>query len=229
MKKMDKEDGLNGQTKDIAKLKIEIENISSLIKMVNLNAKYIPNTVQHQEIWCPLPDPHNEDSSKPFFPYIEESIVKKIMSIESPKISASNDKENDGVAGSQNVEKTLNNMKILLLLGIGVFSDRFHNEEYMEIMKQLASQQKLYLIIAQSDYIYGTNYQFCHAFISKDLTQHMTSQKIIQAIGRVGRGKLQQSYTVRFRYNALLEKLFLPIETANNNEANNMNKLFSSA
>lgn len=229
MKKIDKDDILNGQNKEVAKLKIDIENISSLIKMVNLNAKYIPNTIQHQQIWSPLTDPNKEESSKPFFPYIEESIVKKILSIESPKISASNDKDNNGTASSQNVEKILNNMKILLLLGIGVFTDRFRNDEYMEIMKQLASQQKLYLIIAQSDYIYGTNYQFCHAFISKDLTQNMTSQKIIQAIGRVGRGKLQQSYTVRFRCNALLEKLFLPIETANNNEANNMNKLFSSS
>ena len=32
----------------------------------------------------------------------------------------------------------------------------------MDIMKKLAEEQKLYLIIASSDYIYGTNYQFCH-------------------------------------------------------------------
>ena len=36
-------------------------------------------------------------------------------------------------------------------------------------MKKLAQNQKLYLIIASSDYIYGTNYQFCHGYLSKDL------------------------------------------------------------
>ena len=34
-------------------------------------------------------------------------------------------------------------------------------------MKRLADEQKLYLIIASSDYIYGTNYQFCHGYLSK--------------------------------------------------------------
>ena len=36
-------------------------------------------------------------------------------------------------------------------------------------MKELAYQKKLFLIIATSDFIYGTNYQFCHSYISKDL------------------------------------------------------------
>ena len=51
-------------------------------------------------------------------------------------------------------------MEDLLLMGIGVFIHE--NKEYMDIMKKLAEEQKLYLIIASSDYIYGTNYQFCH-------------------------------------------------------------------
>ena len=32
--------------------------------------------------------------------------------------------------------------------------------KYNEIVKDLAQNQKLFLIIASSDYIYGTNYQF---------------------------------------------------------------------
>ena len=36
-------------------------------------------------------------------------------------------------------------------------------------MKELAVKQHLYLIIASSDYIYGTNYNFCHGYIAKDL------------------------------------------------------------
>ena len=37
--------------------------------------------------------------------------------------------------------------KILLLMGIGVF-EKNPNIKYMEIMKKLAEEQKLYLIIA---------------------------------------------------------------------------------
>jgi hypothetical protein len=52
----------------------------------------------------------------------------------------------------------------------------------------------------------------------------MTQQKIIQALGRIGRNKIQQEYTVRFRDNALIERLLNPVDY--NLEAINMNKLF---
>ena len=48
-------------------------------------------------------------------------------------------------------------------------------------MKRLAEQQKLYLIIASTDYIYGTNYQFCHGYIGKDLAG-LSQEKIIHTI-----------------------------------------------
>ena len=51
-------------------------------------------------------------------------------------------------------------------------------------MKELATTQKLFMIIASTDYIFGTNYQFCHGYISKDL-EAMTQEKAIQAVGRV--------------------------------------------
>jgi len=92
-------------------------------------------------------------------------------------------------------------------------------------MKQLCVEQKLYLIIAHSDYIYGLNYQCCHGFIGKDLT-NMTHQKILQSLGRVGRGNTQQTYTVRFRENESIQKLFSP--SGDNLEAIVMNRLFSS-
>jgi hypothetical protein len=95
----------------------------------------------------------------------------------------------------------------------------------MEIMKRLADSQKLFVIIASSDYIYGTNYQFCHGFIGKDL-KNMTQQKIIQAMGRIGRNNIQQDYSVRFRDDAILESLFMPPEE--NREALIMSKLFVS-
>ena len=90
-------------------------------------------------------------------------------------------------------------------------------------MKKLAEHQKLYLIIASSDCIYGTNYQFCHGYLSKDL-QNMTQEKMIQAFGRVGRQNNQMDYTIRIRDVDLIKKLFLPEE--NKIEVKNMNRLF---
>ena len=53
----------------------------------------------------------------------------------------------------------------------------------------------------------------------------MTQQKTIQAMGRIGRNKMQQEYTIRFRNNDMLYQLFkTPSE---NKEAIIMNKLFS--
>ena len=117
-----------------------------------------------------------------------------------------------------------NNYKVLLLLGIGTF--KLHkNARYMEIMKLLADEQKLFMIIASTDYIYGTNYQFCHGFIGKDLMQS-TQQKIYQAMGRIGRNNIQQDYTIRFRDNDMLLRLFN--KSNNNLEVINMCKLFTS-
>ena len=91
-------------------------------------------------------------------------------------------------------------------------------------MKKLAEKQKLFVIIASSDYIYGTNYQFCHGYLSKDL-QNMTQEKLIQALGRVGRKNIQKSYSIRLRDNNIVEKLFM--EEENKIEVRNMNRLFA--
>jgi len=96
--------------------------------------------------------------------------------------------------------------------------------EYEELVKKLAEEQKLFLILTSSDYIYGTNYQFCHGFIGQDL-QNMTAHKTLQAMGRMGRNKYQQEYSVRFRDNDMIHRLFcIPKE---NREAINMNSLFN--
>ena len=95
--------------------------------------------------------------------------------------------------------------KILLLMGIGVFMEH-PSIAYTEIMKRLAEEKKLYMIIASSDYIYGTNYQFYHSYIGKDLS-YMTQEKTIQAMGRVGRNNIHQSYSIRFRDDELIKKI----------------------
>jgi CRISPR/Cas system-associated endonuclease/helicase Cas3 len=82
----------------------------------------------------------------------------------------------------------------------------------------------LYLVIASSDYIYGTNYQFCHGYLSKDL--NLTQEKIIQAMGRIGRNNIQQTYTLRFRDDQQILKLFT--SETEKPEIINMNRLFNS-
>jgi hypothetical protein len=172
----------------------QVEIIKKKIQTVELQKVYVPNTKDHLRKWTDKDDITNEFTSD-----IDDDIVEEIMLL--------------------NVEKA---WKILLLMGIGVFV-KDNDIRYSEIMKKLAEHQKLYLIIASSDYIYGTNYQFCHGYLSKDL-QNMTQEKMIQAFGRVGRQNNQMDYTIRIRDVDLIKKLFLPEE--NKIEVKNMNRLF---
>ena len=114
--------------------------------------------------------------------------------------------------------------KILLLLGIGVFK-KHSDTRYSEIMKKLAINQQLFMIIASTDYIYGTNYQFCHGYISKDLIKTLTQEKLIQSFGRVGRNHKQQDYSIRICDNSIMDKVFL--YEKDKKEVFNMNRLFS--
>jgi hypothetical protein len=180
---------------DAKTLLAEINKLRKEIKMVSLDPMYVPNTKPHQEIWTP----NGQICENTFLPSIDEATTRYIMSLD--------------------IE---NNLKVLLLLGIGMFMEK-PNIKYMEIMKRLADEQRLFIIIASSDYIYGTNYQFCHGFIGKDL-KNMTQQKTIQAMGRIGRNNIQQSYTVRFRDDAMIRALFE--KPSENLEARNMCELF---
>ena len=198
-KKMEKE----SFKPEVRKLLNNIEALRGEIIFVAMDPMYVPNTRQHQAIW--VPNGHIVEHA--FVPIIDESAVREIMELD---------------VDTQ--------MKLLLLLGIGVFVERTlasstaNYTAYMEVMKRLSQDQRLFLIIAASDYIYGTNYQLCHAVLGKDL-QNMTQQKIIQAMGRVGRSNIQQSYTVRFRDETLITKLFLPISLNDNVEAQQMCRL----
>ena len=113
--------------------------------------------------------------------------------------------------------------KILMLMGIGIFNPDEDMGDYNDIMKELAEQKYLMCIIASSDYIYGTNYQFCHAFLTEDMTDIMTQEKIIQAIGRVGRKEKNKKFTFRFKNNKMIEKLYIKQNTI---ESDNMNRLY---
>jgi len=184
----------SSNSKTVEILENQIENLRSQLFHLSLNPHYIPNSEEHQEKWTNSKHPNAFRSS------LTENDVKSIMELE---ISLQ--------------------YKVLVLMGVGVLIQQ-EKKEYEEIVKQLADDQKLFLILTSSDYIYGTNYQFCHGFIGKDL-QNMTPQKTLQAMGRVGRNKHQQNYTIRFRDDNMIHNLFKTPKI--NREAHNINLLFS--
>jgi hypothetical protein len=165
----------------------------NLIK-IELDKEFVPNTLDHLKKYY-----KSEWLGKSFTSDIPESAVEKIMLLEVDSI-----------------------WKVLLLMGIGVFTNHT-SRDYVAIMKDLAQNQQLYLIIASTDYIYGTNYQFCHGYIGKDL-KDLTQEKLIQALGRIGRMDTKKEYSIRLRLNEFIDTLFMP--STNKIEVNNMNRLF---
>ncbi len=195
-KKMSREysDEPHGKLNKTNKLRDELSAMQRSIKSVNLSDVFVPNKSAHIDRWASDVEVSNAFSSN-----VSDEHVRDIMAV-------------DGVSDV---------WKILLLMGIGVFAN--HNSlAYTEIMKKMASEQRLYLIIASSDYIYGTNYQFCHGYLGKDVI--LTQQKMLQALGRIGRHNDQKEYSVRLRENGHSQLLFMPSD--NHIEAQNMNRLF---
>ena len=189
-----KKAGPNLNDKKTAELMERYEGLRSQMKRIRLGSRFIPNSESHLEHWNHL------DAKTAFTSSIDDEVVEKIMMLE--------------------VEP---NWKVLLLMGIGVFA-KHTNIDYVAIMKELAVRQKLYLIIASTDYIYGTNYQFCHGYIGKDLSD-LSQEKLIQAFGRVGRSNARQDYSLRLRSMEMIDTLFQ--EQKDKIEVMNMNRLFS--
>ena len=183
----------------IVKMRDTLEELKKMVKSATLNDVFVPNKLSHLEKWA-----ENLNTKSAFTSNIDEQTITSIMLL-------------------KDVEDS---WKVLLLLGIGVFTEH-KSIAYTEIMKKLADKQLLYLIIADSDYIYGTNYQFCHGYLSKDL--NMTQEKIIQALGRIGRNNIQQEYSARFRDDAQIKTLFTSFKSEDKPEVLNMNILFNSA
>ena len=189
-----------GASKDkkVVQLQDQIDMLRSMVKHASLSDIFIPNKLAHIQKWADGLPTKNAVTSN-----IDEETIISIMLL-------------------KNVEDS---WKVLLLMGIGVFTSH-ESIEYTEIMKKLADKQQLYLIIADSDYIYGTNYQFCHGYLSKDMK--MSQEKIIQALGRIGRNNIQQEYSVRFRDDETIETLFKTFMPEEKPEVVNMNVLFTS-
>ena len=113
---------------EMKQLRRKIENLQQQIKSISMPEVYVPNTPDHSFKWSQA-----NETRHSFTPVISDQHVIKLMQL------------ND-------VEPI---WKLLLLMGIGVF---MHHDSvgYVEIMKELAQEQKLLLILATDDYIYGT-------------------------------------------------------------------------
>lgn len=181
-------------------LQTKIETLYEEIQPITLDSVYIPNTLDHLHKFNYV---KAEDEGVPYISNISDDTIRRIMNIH----------------GVDELHK------LLLMMGVGVFTQH-NNVDYTELIKQLASEQKMLVIFASPDYIYGTNYQFCHSYICDDLLD-MSREKCIQAMGRVGRNHIQQTYSIRFRNDTILRKLFN--QDDNQTEVTNMNKLFSSS
>ena len=170
---------------EVRRMQESIDELRRQVKWGALNDMFVPNRAEHLKRWAPHLTEDTIAVMNPFTSRVEPEDVERIM-----------------------VLRIENIWKVLLMMGIGVMTEQSNsNKTYTEIMKDLAHNQRLYLIIASTDYIYGTNYQFCHGYLGRDLND-ISQEKIIQALGRIGRNKLQQEYSIRFRDDAHLLKIF---------------------
>lgn len=189
---------------EVRRLQEKLDELRQQVQWGALNDMFVPNRAEHLKRWAPHLTEEAIAAMGPFTSRVEPEDVERIM-----------------VLPIENI------WKVLLMMGIGVMTEQSNsNKTYTEIMKNLAQNQRLYLIIASTDYIYGTNYQFCHGYLGKDLSD-ISQEKIIQALGRIGRNKLQQEYSIRFRDDAHLLKIFQASAVAKP-EVVNMARLLSS-
>jgi hypothetical protein len=111
------------ENRQISKMSEQINNLKSIIKRATIDDMFIPNKLTHLNKWAE----GLSNVSRSFTSSIDDDIVESIMLLKDVDDS----------------------WKILLLLGIGIFTDH-RSTDYSEIMKQLADKQKLYLIIASN-------------------------------------------------------------------------------
>ena len=176
----------NRADEEVRILRSKMVALSGSYRQLQLPPVYHPNSPEHVNKWRavpPLPRP-------PFSGSVTGKDIARIINAVDVPV----------------------NCKLLLMMGIGVFAST-NSSEYALLVEQFAVERKLYLIITSPDYIYGTNYQFCHGYLGKDLTG-LSSDMIIQAMGRVGRSDAHGMYTFRFRDDQVITDLLFRNEVS---------------
>lgn len=182
----------NRVSDEVKKIQSEIQRLQSSVCSISLPEKFIPNKHEHLKRFNKL-----DKLSSAFTSDLEPSVLEKVLTLE------------------------MNHAwKVLLMMGIAVFSIDVQ-PKYVEIVKELTAREKMFAVFATKDFIFGTNYQFAHLYVGKDLTK-ISQEKLIQTLGRVGRGK-HVPYTIRLRDESFIKKLFMPQE---NIEGKTMERLY---
>lgn len=200
---------------DALELHNQIEKMKNSLLELKIENIYKPNTRDHFKKWCSE--------------YLEYDSCDAFTSTIN----------NDSIANILNLQCLNKLYKFMIMLGIGIFSNSIieekeeyinsefierENQKYVEIVKELAENKSLYLILANSDYIYGTNYQFSHCYLGKDM-KDMSQEKIIQCIGRIGRQVKNKHFSFRFRSSENIKSLY-SIPYNDTIELVNLKKLF---
>lgn len=182
----------NRVSPEVKKIQEELKRLQASVHTIALPNGYVPNKYEHLSRYDQL-----DKLPIAFTSSVDTSTIEKVLTTD---IDAS--------------------WKVLLMMGIGVFSAEAP-PRYMELVKEQVMKQKMYLVLATTDYIYGTNYQFANLYLGKDM--RLSQEKLIQTLGRVGRGK-QVPYSIRFREDAFAKILFTPQDSP---ESRIMLRLFS--
>lgn len=209
---------------DVLELKKEINHLESCIKRLRLDDIYVPNSRDHWNQWYNQYVNMIDHDAKQY-------TSSENITYENSNVFTSNMDEH-AIMSILKLDQLEDIYKIMTLMGVGVLdqastSDTNKNNndyaKYLNIIKGQIEKKNMYLIVGNSDYIYGTNYQFSHCYLGKDV-KSLTQEKIIQCIGRVGRQDRNQRFTFRFRSQMQIDSFFNHCE--NNMEALHLNRLF---
>ena len=116
---------------------------------------------------------------------------------------------------------------LLLLSGIGIYSSTFHDQIYSKKVLELASEGRLAYIISDSSICYGANYPVNRVFITEDFARLHSIYTLYQLMGRAGRvGKswIAEAYVTDSVALRIIN--FTRNNSESNIESDNMNKMF---
>ena len=130
----------------------------------------------------------------------------------------------DAAATVLAIEGLPDNYSILFLMGIGVMSHA--HPEYLALVKSMLDENKLFMVVADQDFLWGTNFDFRYMIVAADLCANgvhkLTPDMLQQMLGRVGRNG--QNATVYSRIPNIGQLLFCP--PAVKAEQTKLNQLF---
>jgi hypothetical protein len=116
----------------------------------------------------------------------------------------------DAAATVLAIEGLPDNYSILFLMGIGVMSHA--HPQYLALVKSMLDENRLFMVVADQDFLWGTNFDFRYMIVAADLCANgvhkLTPDMLQQMLGRVGRNG--QNATVYSRIPNIGQLLFCP-------------------